>query len=126
MVATLAFAAPAAAAYAAEGDAAAGEAVFKQKCAVCHKVGEGAKNFVGPELNGIAGRKAGAVEGFAYSDGVKNAGFEWDAAKLNTWLTDPKAMIPGTKMIFPGLPKDTDRANVIAYLSGFDASGKKK
>jgi cytochrome c len=124
MVATLAFAVPAAGALAA-GDPAAGEAVFKQKCAVCHKIGAGAKNFVGPELNGIIGRKAGAAAGFSYSDGVKNAGFEWDAAKLHTWLTDPKAMIAGTKMIFPGLPKESDRDNVIAYISQFKADGSK-
>ncbi len=124
MVATLVFAAPTAGALAA-GDPAAGEALFKQKCAVCHKIGEGAKNFVGPELNGIVGRKAGSVAGYSYSDGVKNAGFEWDAAKLNTWLTDPKAMIAGTKMIFPGLPKEPDRDNVIAYISQFKADGSK-
>ncbi len=60
----------------AAGDPAAGETLFKQKCAVCHKIGEGAKNFVGPELNGIIGRKAGAAPGYSYSEGVKNAGFD--------------------------------------------------
>ncbi|MGO9674299.1 MAG: c-type cytochrome [Methylocella sp.] len=125
MVAMLALTAPVAGAWAADGDPAAGEALFKQKCAVCHKVGEGAKNFVGPELNGIVGRKAGAVEGYSYSDGVKNAGWTWDADKLNTWLTNPKADIASTKMIFPGLPKDSDRANVIAYLGQFKADGTK-
>jgi cytochrome c len=125
MVATLAFATPAVGALAAEGDPAAGETLFKQKCAVCHKIGEGAKNFVGPEMNGIIGRKAGSVAGYSYSDGVKNAGFEWDSAKLHTWLTDPKAMIPGTKMIFPGLPKESDRDNVVAYISQFKADGSK-
>ncbi len=120
----LAFIAPATGALAA-GDPAAGEGLFKQKCAVCHKIGAGAKNFVGPELNGIVGRKAGAAEGFSYSDGVKNAGFTWDAEKLQTWLTNPKAMIADTKMIFPGMPKDTDRDNVIAYIGQFKADGSK-
>jgi cytochrome c len=125
MVATLAMIAPLASAFAADGDPAAGEATFKQKCAVCHKIGEGAKNFVGPELNGIVGRKTGAADGYAYSDGVKNAGWTWDSDKLHTWLTDPKAMVPGTKMIFAGLPKESDRDNVVAYLSQFKADGTK-
>lgn len=126
IAATLAFIAPASAALAADGDAAAGEALFKQKCKVCHQIGEGAKNFVGPELNGIIGRKTGSAAGYSYSDANKNSGITWDAEKLNTYLTDPKATIPGTKMIFAGLPKDTDRANIIAYVSSFDADGKKK
>ena len=109
----------------AAGDTAAGEALFKQKCTVCHKIGEGAKNFVGPELNGIIGRKAGSVEGYSYSDANKNSGITWDEAKLQTYLTDPKAMVPGTKMIFPGLPKESDRDNVIAYISQFKADGSK-
>jgi cytochrome c len=125
MVATLAFIAPSAGAWAADGDAAAGETLFKQKCSVCHKIGPGAVNFVGPELNGIIGRKAGTAAGYSYSDGVKNAGFNWDSDKLHTWLTNPKAMIAGTKMIFPGLPKESDRDNVIAYISQFKADGSK-
>jgi cytochrome c len=125
MVATLAMIAPVAGAFAADGDPAAGEALFKQKCAVCHKIGEGAKNFVGPELNGIIGRKTGAVEGYAYSDANKNSGITWDAEKLHTYLTDPKAMIPGTKMVFAGLPKESDRDNVVAYLAQFKADGTK-
>ena len=108
------------------GDAAAGETVFNQKCKVCHKIGEGATNFVGPELNGLIGRKTGAVEGYTYSDANKDSGITWDDAKLNDYLKNPKAVIPGTKMIFAGLPKDSDRDNLIAYLSQFDADGKKK
>ena len=61
----------------------------------------------------------------AVSDGVKNAGWTWDADKLHTWLTGPKAMVPGTKMIFAGLPKESDRDNVVAYLSQFKADGTK-
>jgi cytochrome c len=125
MVATLAMIAPLASAFAADGDPAAGETLFKQKCAVCHKIGPGAANFVGPELNGIVGRVAGTAPGYSFSDGVKNAGWTWDADKLNVWLTNPKADIAGTKMVFAGLTKDTDRANVIAYLAQFKADGSK-
>lgn len=125
IVAALAFVTPVASAWAADGDPAAGETLFKQKCAVCHKIGPGASNFVGPELNGINGRKAGSAPNYSYSDGVKNAGWTWDAAQLDKWLTNPKALVPGTKMIFPGLPKESDRANVIAYISQFKADGSK-
>ena len=65
---------------------------------------------------GIIGRKAGQVEGFTYSDAMKNSGLTWDEATLDTYLTAPKKEVPGNKMAFPGLPKPDDRANVIAYL----------
>jgi cytochrome c len=110
----------------AAGDAAEGEKLFKQKCAVCHHIGEGAKNFVGPELNGIIGRKAASVPDYNYDNAIKSSGITWDEATLNEYLTNPKAKIPGTKMIFPGLPKESDRANVIAYLAQFGADGEKK
>lgn len=125
LAATLAFIAPVAAARA-DGDPAAGEAIFKQKCSVCHKIGEGAKNAVGPNLSGVVGRHSGIEEGYSYSDANKNSGLVWDVATLNTYLTNPKALVPGTKMIFAGLPKEEDRANVIAYLSQFNADGSKK
>jgi cytochrome c len=108
------------------GDAAAGETVFTQKCKVCHQIGEGAKNFVGPELNGLIGRKTGSVADYNYSDANKDSGITWDEAKLKEYLTNPKAVIPGTKMIFAGLPKEGDRDNLVAYLAQFDATGKKK
>lgn len=94
-------------------DAAAGETVFK-KCAACHKL-DGA-NGVGPHLDGVVGRAIGGVEGFTYSDGMKSHGGEWDADNLFHFLDNPKKFIPGTKMTFAGLPKDEDRANLIAYL----------
>lgn len=125
MIAALAFMAPTAGANAA-GDAAAGETLFKQKCAVCHKIGEGAKNFVGPQLNGIVGRKSASVEGYAYSEALKGSGITWEDEKLHAWLTDPKALVPGTKMIFAGLPKAEDRDNVTAYIEQFSVDGKKK
>jgi cytochrome c len=124
MVATLAWVGPAAGALAA--DAAAGDTVFKTKCKVCHQIGEGAKNLVGPELNGLIGRKTGAVADYSYSDANKNSGITWDEAKLNEYLANPKAVIPGTKMIFAGLPKESDRDNLVAYLSQFGADGKTK
>jgi cytochrome c len=107
-------------------DVAAGETVFNQKCKVCHQIGEGAKNFVGPVLNGLIGRKTGSVADYSYSDANKDSGITWDEATLNVYLANPKAKIPGTKMIFAGLPKDTDRDNLVAYLAQFGSDGKKK
>jgi cytochrome c len=108
---------------AAAQDAKEGKNVFK-KCRACHAVGENAKNRVGPVLNGVVGRKAGAAEGFSYSDAMKNSGITWDEANLDEFLTNPKAKVPGTKMVFPGLKDEADRKNLIAYLATFDASGK--
>ncbi len=97
-------------------DVANGEAVFK-KCKACHDVGAGAKNKVGPVLNGIVGRKAGTAEGFNYSDAMKNSGKTWDAATLDAYITDPKAYIAGNKMVFVGIKEEKDRKDLIAYLS---------
>ena len=110
-------------AYAA-GDPDAGQKVFL-KCAACHKIGPGAKNGVGPTLNGLAGRKSGTVEGFAYSDANKNSGITWGEAKFKEYITAPQKVVPGTKMTFPGLPNEADRDNVWAYLSQFKADGSK-
>ncbi len=109
----------------AAGDAEAGKQVFK-KCHACHNVGENAKNAVGPELNGVVGRKAGTVEGYNYSEANKSSGLTWDEATLDVYLTNPKAKVPGTKMAFPGLPNEKDRADVIAYLASFGPDGKPK
>jgi cytochrome c len=101
----------------AEGDAAAGETVFK-KCTACHNF-DPAQKRVGPHLVGIIGRKAASVEGFAYSEVMKTKGTEgvvWDEATLGTYLKDPKAFAKGTKMAFAGIKDDTDLANLIAYL----------
>jgi len=105
-------------------DAAAGENTFKI-CKACHQIGEGAKNVIGPELNGVVGRKAGTVADYSYSDANKNSGLTWDEATLKDYLKDPRAKVPGTKMAFPGLKRDADIDNVIAYLKQFDADGKK-
>ena len=105
-------------------DAALGEKVFF-KCKACHQIGEGAKNAVGPVLNGIVARKAGTYPDYSYSDANKNSGLTWDEATLKEYLKNPRAKVSGTKMIFPGLPKDEDIDNVIAYLKQFGADGKK-
>jgi cytochrome c len=105
-------------------DAALGEKVFL-KCKACHQIGEGAKNAVGPVLNGVVGRKAGTYPDYSYSDANKNSGITWDEATLKEYLKNPRAKVPGTKMIFPGLTKDDDINNVLAYLKQFGADGKK-
>jgi cytochrome c len=108
----------------AAGDPDAGAKVFN-KCAACHKIGPGAKNAVGPELNGIKGRKTGSAEGFNYSDANKNSGLTWDEATFKEYITAPQKKIPGTKMTFPGLPVEADRDNVWAYISQFKDDGSK-
>ena len=109
---------------AAAQDAAAGEKVFA-KCKICHQVGEGAKNAVGPVLNGVVGRKAGSEEGYNYSTANKGSGLTWDDATLKQYLKNPRAMVPGTKMIFPGISNEKDIDDVIAYLKQFGPDGKK-
>ena len=105
-------------------DVAAGEKLFLQ-CRACHHVGDTSKNAVGPVLNGLFGRKAGMVEGYTYSPANKNSGITWDEATFREYIKDPKAKIPGTKMIYAGL-KDEKRINdLVAFLKQFDASGKK-
>lgn len=105
-------------------DAGAGEKVFI-KCKACHQIGEGAKNAIGPVLNGVVGRPAGSYPSYSYSDANKNSGITWNEATLKEYLKNPRAKVPGTKMIFPGLTKDEDVDNVIAYLKQFGADGKK-
>lgn len=106
------------------GDPAAGEKVFA-KCKVCHQIGEGARNAVGPELNGVVGRKAGSVPEYSYSTANKSSGITWDEVTLKRYLKDPRGVVPGTKMIFPGLSKEKDIDDVIAYLKQFGPDGKK-
>jgi cytochrome c len=106
-------------------DAAAGEKVFAV-CRACHQIGETAKNAVGPVLNGVIGRKAGTYPGYSYSDANKNSGLTWDEATFREYIKDPRAKIPGTKMIYPGLKDEQKTTDLLAFLGQFDADGKKK
>ncbi|HET7883724.1 MAG TPA: cytochrome c family protein [Acetobacteraceae bacterium] len=106
-------------------DAAAGEKDFLV-CRACHQIGPNAKIAVGPVLNGVVGRKAGTFPGFQYSDANKNSGLTWTPEELDKYLENPQAVVPHTKMIFPGLKDETKRKNVIAYLEQFGEDGQKK
>ncbi len=99
----------------AEGDAGKGERVFN-KCKSCHTLDEGGKNKQGPNLFGLFGRAAGAVEGFKYSKAMLESGIVWDEEVLGRYLEKPKNVVPRGKMAFPGLRKEPDRLDVIAYL----------
>jgi cytochrome c len=99
---------------AAAADVEAGKADFK-KCALCHTA-EAGKNKIGPSLFGIVGRKAASVDNFNYSEAMKKFDHTWDAETLDTYLADPRATVPGTKMIFPGIKDEKERQDVIAYL----------
>jgi len=95
-------------------------------CMVCHSIGEGAKNKVGPELNGLDGRKSGSAPGYNYSDANKNSGIVWSEATFKEYIKDPRAKIPGTKMIFPGIKNEQQANDLWAYIKQFDASGNIK
>lgn len=103
----------------------AGATSFK-KCAACHDVGETAKNKVGPVLNGLASRKTGTIAGYSYSDANKNSGIEWNEATFIDYIKDPRAKIPGTKMVFAGIKNESEAKNLWAYISQFGPDGKKK
>ena len=104
----------------AEGDATKGKSAFA-KCGICHQVGPGAKTLVGPELNGIVGRKAASIADYPYSAGMKKLGADgwvWTEENIDKWITDPKALIPDSPMAlaFAGVPDAGERADIIAYL----------
>jgi cytochrome c len=114
------FSAPAAA-----QDATAGKTVFNQ-CMICHAVGTGAQNKIGPELNGLDGRHSGSVPNYSYSSANKNSGVVWNETTFKQYIANPRAMIPGTKMPFAGL-KDPQQINDLwAYLKQFNADGSIK
>jgi cytochrome c len=106
-------------------DLAAGATSYK-KCAPCHDVGDKAKNKVGPLLNGLMGRKSGTIPGYNYSDANKSSGIVWDDAQFLDYIKDPKAKMPSTKMVFPGIKNEAEAKNLWAYIKQFDADGNKK
>jgi cytochrome c len=106
------------------GNPEAGAKVFK-KCLACHRIGEGAKNAVGPVLNGVVGRAAGTYPGYNYSQANLASHIVWDEATLTKYLPDPRGFLPGTKMTFAGLKEPQDVADVIAFLKQFNADGVK-
>lgn len=101
------------------GDPAKGARVFA-RCKVCHTIEEGGPNRMGPNLHGVVGRRAASVADYSYSKAMRKAGEEglvWTPETLDRYLQNPRKVVPGTKMAFAGLPKESDRANVIAYLA---------
>jgi cytochrome c len=110
---------------AAANDLAAGATSYK-KCVTCHDVGPTAKNKVGPVLNGLDGRKSGTIPGYNYSEANKNSGIVWNEAVFLEYIKDPKAKIPGTKMVFVGIKNEAEAKNLWAYLNQFAADGQKK
>jgi cytochrome c len=106
-------------------DLAAGKASFN-KCLPCHAIGEGAKNKVGPELNGLDGRHSGTAPDYNYSDANKNSGITWNKEQFLEYIKDPKAKIPGTKMTFAGIKNEKEAENLWAYIASFDKDGKQK
>jgi cytochrome c len=103
----------------AAGDAEAGGKMFPRLCGGCHQVGESARPGFGPQLNGIFGRPAGTSANYVYSDAMKNAGLTWNRQTLTAYLKDPKAVVPGTRMIFWGLSDEEKIDDLLAYLQTF-------
>jgi cytochrome c len=106
-------------------DVDAGERSFR-KCTPCHSIGPDATNKLGPVLNGLDGRKSGTIENYSYTDANKNSGIVWNDATFSEYIIDPRAKIPNTKMIFPGIKNDKERIDLWAYIKQFDKDGKVK
>jgi cytochrome c len=106
-------------------DVAKGENAFR-KCAPCHSIGDDAQNKIGPELNGIDGRKAGTVANYNYSDANKNSGIVWNEAKFKEYIKSPSTVVPKTKMMFAGINNDQEINDLWAYVSQYDADGNIK
>jgi len=106
-------------------DVAAGKTSFN-KCMACHAIGEGARNKVGPELNGLDGRKSGTAPDYSYSDANKNSGITWNEAEFKEYIKDPKAKIPGTKMVFAGIKNEKEVDDLWAFIAQYDRDGNTK
>jgi cytochrome c len=106
-------------------DVAAGKTSFN-KCMACHSIGEGAKNKIGPELNGLDGRKSGSVPDYSYSDANKNSGITWNEAQFKEYIKDPQGKIPGTKMAFIGIKTAQEVNDLWAFVAQYDKDGRTK
>jgi cytochrome c len=106
-------------------DAQKGQMVFNM-CLPCHSIGPGAQNKVGPDLNGLDGRHSGSVPDFSYSDANKNSGIIWNEETFKKYIQNPQGVVPGTKMIFPGVKNEQQVNDLWAYVSQFNADGSTK
>jgi len=107
-----------------QGDPVHGQQIFA-RCSACHTLGQSGGKM-GPTLNGVVGRKAGSVAGYAYSPAMTKSGLTWNPATLARFLQAPSKAVPGTKMFFPGLANPQDQADVVSYLKQYRADGTKK
>ena len=98
------------------GDAARGQRVFNQQCRACHTLEKDGAQTAGPNLHGVFGRKAGTAAGFEFSDAMKTSGIVWDDTTMADYNRDPKAKVPGTKMVFNGVKQPGQLADLVAYL----------
>lgn len=111
------------------GDATAGEAIFRQQCRACHQIGDNARNGVGPQLNGVFGRRAGTVEGFRYSNAYRSPPTSektWSEENFRVYIRNPREVTPGTNMVYAGLRNEDQITNLIAYLRQFNAQGQRQ
>src|SRR5258708_10702148 len=98
------------------GDATRGERLFNQQCKACHTVEKGGRNGIGPNLFGMFGQKAGAVEGFSFSEAMQKSGIVWDDKTMAEYLKDPKGRVPDGQMVYAGLKQQAQLDDMIAYL----------
>ena len=103
-------------AFAQSGDATKGQRVFNQQCRACHTLEKDGAQTAGPNLHGVFGRKAGTAAGYEFSDAMKTSGIVWDEATMADYNRDPKAKVPGTKMVFNGVKQAPQLADLVAYL----------